>query len=305
MAMPDYETLMHPLLSRLADEQIRVVKDVVAQLADEFKLTLEERAQLLPSGGTLTFASRVGWAKTYLKKAGLVQQPKRGLVQITDQGKAALAQQPVRIDVGFLEQFSSFLDFRNSSREKPISTRLNDVLPLPSDLTPDEVIEAAYQRSISALADEVLERVKACSPIYFERLVVQLLIQMGYGGSREEAGKAVGRSGDGGIDGVINEDRLGLDAIYLQAKRWSDVVGRPDIQQFVGALAGQRATKGVFISTSRFTQEAKDYAANSQYKVVLIDGERLAELMIEHDLGVSVAATYQLKRIDSDFFNEE
>lgn len=305
MAIPDYETLMHPLLSRLADEQTRVVKDVVAQLADEFKLTLEERAQLLPSGGTLTFASRVGWAKTYLKKAGLVQQPKRGLVQITDQGKAALAQQPVRIDVGFLEQFSSFLDFRNSSREKPISTRLNDVLPLPSDLTPDEVIEAAYQRSISALADEVLERVKACSPIYFERLVVQLLIQMGYGGSREEAGKAVGRSGDGGIDGVINEDRLGLDAIYLQAKRWSNVVGRPDIQQFVGALAGQRATKGVFISTSRFTQEAKDYAANSQYKVVLIDGERLAELMIEHDLGVSVAATYQLKRIDSDFFNEE
>ena len=305
MAMPDYETLMHPLLSRLADEQIRVVKDVVAQLADEFKLTLEERAQLLPSGGTLTFASRVGWAKTYLKKADLVQQPKRGLVQITDQGKAALAQQPVRIDVGFLEQFSSFLDFRNSSREKPISTRLNDVLPLPSDLTPDEVIEAAYQRSISALADEVLERVKACSPIYFERLVVQLLIQMGYGGSREEAGKAVGRSGDGGIDGVINEDRLGLDAIDLQAKRWSNVVGRPDIQQFVGALAGQRATKGVFISTSRFTQEAKDYAANSQYKVVLIDGERLAELMIEHDLGVSVAATYQLKRIDSDFFNEE
>lgn len=305
MAIPDYETLMHPLLSRLADEQIRVVKDVVAQLADEFKLTLEERAQLLPSGGTLTFASRVGWAKTYLKKAGLVQQPKRGLVQITDQGKAVLAQQPVRIDVGFLEQFSSFLDFRNSSREKPISTRLNDVLPLPSDLTPDEVIEAAYQRSISALADEVLERVKACSPIYFERLVVQLLIQMGYGGSREEAGKAVGRSGDGGIDGVINEDRLGLDAIYLQAKRWSNVVGRPDIQQFVGALAGQRATKGVFISTSRFTQEAKDYAANSQYKVVLIDGERLAELMIEHDLGVSVAATYQLKRIDSDFFNEE
>lgn len=305
MAIPDYETLMHPLLSRLADEQIRVVKDVVAQLADEFRLTLEERAQLLPSGGTLTFASRVGWAKTYLKKAGLVQQPKRGLVQITDQGKAVLAQQPVRIDVGFLEQFSSFLDFRNSSREKPISTRLNDVLPLPSDLTPDEVIEAAYQRSISALADEVLERVKACSPIYFERLVVQLLIQMGYGGSREEAGKAVGRSGDGGIDGVINEDRLGLDAIYLQAKRWSNVVGRPDIQQFVGALAGQRATKGVFISTSRFMQEAKDYAANSQYKVVLIDGERLAELMIEHDLGVSVAATYQLKRIDSDFFNEE
>ena len=156
-----------------------------------------------------------------------------------------------------------------------------------------------------ALADEVLERVKACSPIYFERLVVQLLIKMGYGGSREEAGKAVGRSGDGGIDGIINEDRLGLDAIYLQAKRWEGVIGRPEIMKFVGALAGQRATKGVFITTSWFTQDAKDYALSSQYKVVLIGGERLADLMIEHDLGVSVAATYQLKRIDSDFFSEE
>lgn len=158
---------------------------------------------------------------------------------------------------------------------------------------------------MAALADEVLERVRGCSPIYFERLVVQLLIKMGYGGSREEAGRAVGRSGDGGIDGIINEDRLGLDAIYLQAKRWEGVVGRPEIMRFVGALAGQRATKGVFITTSWFTQEAKDYAGSSQYKVVLIDGERLADLMIEHGLGVSVVATYLIKRIDSDFFSEE
>ncbi len=305
MAIPDYETLMLPLLSRLANGETRVLKDVMAELADVFELTPEERAQLLPSGGTLTFASRVGWAKTYLKKAGLVQQPKRGLVQITGQGQAALAQKPVRIDVKFLAQYSGFLDFRNASRERPAPVGSDDVLPLSSDLTPDEVIDAAYQRSVLALADDVLERVKACSPIYFERLVVQLLIKMGYGGSREEAGKAVGRSGDGGIDGIINEDRLGLDAIYLQAKRWEGVVGRPEIMKFVGALAGQRATKGVFITTSWFTQDAKDYALSSQYKVVLIDGERLADLMIEHDLGVSVAATYYLKRIDSDFFSEE
>lgn len=166
-------------------------------------------------------------------------------------------------------------------------------------------MEAAYVRAQAALADEVLERVKACPPAFFERLVVQLLIRMGYGGSRAEAGRAVGRSGDGGIDGIINEDRLGLDAIYLQAKRWDGVVGRPEIMKFVGALAGQRATKGVFITTSWFTQDAKDYAASSHYKLVLIDGERLAHLMIEHDLGVSVVATYPLKRVDSDFFAEE
>lgn len=172
--------------------------------------------------------------------------------------------------------------------------------------SPPEVrLEALKREFDSALAAEILERLKSCSPAYFERLVVQLMIRMGYGGSREEAGQAVGRSGDGGIDGIINEDRLGLDAIYLQAKRWDGVVGRPEIMRFVGALAGQRATKGVFISTSRFTQEAKDYASASQYKLVLMDGERLADLMIEHGLGVSVTTTYHLKRIDSDFFSEE
>lgn len=305
MAIPDYETLMLPLLLRLAGGEVLVLKDLMAELADDFKLTPEERAQLLPSGGTLTFASRVGWAKTYLKKAGLVQQPKRGLVQITDQGKTVLEKKPVRIDAKFLEQFAAFMEFRNGSSEHPAIAGSDAVQQLPTDLTPDEVIDAAYQRSMAALADEVLERVRGCSPIYFERLVVQLLIKMGYGGSREEAGRAVGRSGDGGIDGIINEDRLGLDAIYLQAKRWEGVVGRPEIMRFVGALAGQRATKGVFITTSWFTQEAKDYAGSSQYKVVLIDGERLADLMIEHGLGVSVVATYLIKRIDSDFFSEE
>ena len=180
----------------------------------------------------------------------------------------------------------------------------NPVLPL-IDMTPDEVMDAAHQKFTMALADEVLERVKTCSPVYFERLVVQLLIKMGYGGSREEAGEAVGSSGDGGIDGIINEDRLGLDAIYLQAKRWEGVVGSPEVMKFVGALAGRHATKGVLITTSHFTSEAQKYVKTSAYKVVLIGGARLAELMIEHGLGVSVAATYQLKRIDSDFFSED
>ena len=304
MAIPDYETLMLPLLMRLANGQVRVLKDVIAELADEFNLTNEERAQLLPSGSTLTFASRVGWAKTYMKKAGLLIQPKRGVVQIASAGQEVLSSQPQHLDSKYLGRFDSFTVFRNAGRESANQPQPQQVV-LPTDQTPDEVMEAANTQLRVALSDEVLERVKSCPPVFFERLVVQLLIRLGYGGSREEAGRAVGRSGDGGIDGIINEDRLGLDAIYLQAKRWEGVVGRPEIMKFVGALAGQRANKGVFITTSWYTQEARDYASSSQYKVVLIDGARLADLMIEHDLGVSVAATYQLKRIDSDFFADE
>ncbi|MBZ0226008.1 MAG: restriction endonuclease [Comamonas sp.] len=305
MVIPDYESLMLPLLMRLEDGRERVLKDLQQELADEFRLTDEERMQLLPSGATLTFASRMGWAKTYLKKAGLVSQPRRGDVQITERGKEALAQKPARIDVKFLEQYADFMEFRSGAKAKEGTEHEQANTALASDLTPDEIMESAYLKSRSALADEVLERIAGCSPAFFERLVVQLLIKMGYGGSRDEAGRAVGRSGDGGIDGVINEDRLGLDAIYLQAKRWGNGVGRPEIQQFVGALAGQRASKGVFITTSRFTQEARSYAANSQYKVVLVDGERLADLMIDNELGVSVIANYPIKRIDSDFFAEE
>lgn len=306
VSIPDYETLMLPLLKRIADGRVRVLRDVMSELADEFKLTDDDRAQLLPSGGTLTFASRVGWAKTYLKKAELLLQPKRGMVQISPKGVTLLAQNPPNIDSKFLEQFEAFKIFRTAGRATQDDTvaAVQDRVLAPEQ-TPDEVMEAANLQLRAALSDEVLERVKASPPAFFEQLVVQLLIRMGYGGSREEAGRAVGRSGDGGIDGIINEDRLGLDAIYLQAKRWEGVVGRPEIMKFVGALAGQRATKGVFITTSWYTQEAKDYASSSQYKVVLIDGARLAELMIEHDLGVSVAATYQLKRIDSDFFADD
>jgi restriction system protein len=307
MAIPNYESLMQPLLDRLGDGQVRLIKDVVAELADHHGLSPEERAQLLPSGGTLTFASRVGWAKTYLKKAGLLTQPKRGYVQITDAGRLALRDDAGHINTKYLERFESFQAFRAAGKDSLVSNgfEIQPIVSLQAELTPDEIMETAHTRSVAALADEVLDRVKSCPPEFFERLVVRLLIEMGYGGSKAEAGRAVGKSGDGGIDGIINEDRLGLDAIYLQAKRWEGVVGRPEIMKFVGALAGQRAIKGVFITTSWFTQEAKDYAASSQYKVVLIDGARLSDLMIEHNLGVSVVASYHLKRVDSDFFADE
>ena len=308
MAIPDYQTVMLPLLRRLGDGRLRIFKEVAEELADEFELTPEERAHLLPSGGTLTFASRVGWAKTYMKKAGLLIQPRRGYVQITEAGSAVLASDPPRINVAYLERFPSFLEFRAMGREKSGEGAGETEDSSAVDLTPDEVIEKAYRRSRDALADEVLDRVKNCTPAYFERLVVQLLIRMGYGGSREEAGQAVGQTGDGGIDGVINEDRLGLDAIYVQAKKWDGrSVGPEDIRGFIGALDNKDgAHKGVFITTSTFTAAAVETAKRSRsYKIVLIDGQRLADLMIEHDLGVSPAATYQLKRIDSDFFIED
>lgn len=230
-----------------------------------------------------------------------MELPKRGVFRITAAGKELLQTKPQRIDIAWLQRYPSYTAFR----EHGVTSEQPAEMAVSTNATPDEIIEAAHSRSVAALADEVLERVKSCPPQFFERLVVQLLIQMGYGGSKAEAGRAVGKSGDGGIDGIINEDRLGLDAIYLQAKRWEGVVGRPEIMKFVGALAGQRASKGVFITTSWFTQEAKDYASSSQYKVVLIDGNRLADLMIEHNLGVSVVASYYLKRIDSDFFSDD
>lgn len=300
MAIPDFQTLMLPLLQAVRDGRDYTLKAVETQVGGLFSLTDEEMRVLLPSGGAPLFYNRLAWAKTHLKMAGLIAQSKRGVFYITAAGKELLQDPPGRIDMAYLRRYPAYARGPSATTESPVET-----VSSTADATPDEIMEAAHARSLAALADEVLDRVKSCPPEFFERLVVRLLIQMGYGGSKAEAGRAVGKSGDGGIDGIINEDRLGLDAIYLQAKRWEGVVGRPEIMRFVGALAGQRATKGVFITTSWFTQEAKDYAASSQYKVVLIDGARLSDLMIEHNLGVSVVASYHLKRIDSDFFADE
>jgi restriction system protein len=292
---------MLPLMELIADGQPHEVRVATDRLGQQFQLTPAEWQEMLPSGRAPLFYNRLAWAKTHLKKAGLIDQPKRGVIVISDRGKQVLAKKPARIDIRLLQTFPEYRQPLAGSTPEPLL-----VVDTPtSALSPEEALEDAFLVIRRALANDVLANVKQCDPQFFESLVVKLLLRMGYGGSREEAGQTVGRSGDGGIDGIINEDRLGLDAIYLQAKRWEGVVGRPEIMKFVGALAGQRANKGVFITTSWFTQEAKDYASTSQYKVVLIDGARLADLMIEHDLGVSVAATYQLKRIDSDFFADE
>lgn len=304
MAVPDFQSLMLPLLRLAGDGMDHTFKDAVAAIAIEFSLTPEERNELLPSSSRTTlFYNRLAWAKTHMTMAGLLQAPRRGVFCITQRGRELLVSQLARIDMKTLQQFPEY----ERARRGDVQASVEPAMPAVAfnELTPEESIERAHLSLRKDLARELLESIMQCSPAFFELLIIKLIIKMGYGGSREEAGKAVGRSGDGGIDGIINEDRLGLDAIYLQAKRWEGVVGRPEIMKFVGALAGQRATKGVFITTSWFTQDAKDYALSSQYKVVLIGGERLADLMIEHDLGVSVAATYQLKRIDSDFFSEE
>lgn len=307
MPIPPFQTLLRPTLELLADQAVWRLRELEEKLAQRLGVTNEEREILLPSGAMPMFYNRVGWAKWHLDRAKLVETVNRGSYRITDRGLSVLAQAPAVVDKRFLDQFVE-APLTKSARGTTAGGTDADI---EADAAPDvalsseELMESASKALQAMVATELVTRIKAESPAFFERLVVKLLLKMGYGGSRQEAGRAVGRSGDGGIDGIINEDRLGLDAVYIQAKRWEGIVGRPEIMKFVGALAGQRASKGVFISTSSYTQEAREYAAQSQYKVVLIDGERLAQLMIEYNLGVSVAAVYEVKRIDNDFFADE
>jgi restriction system protein len=258
---------------------------------------------LLPSGQQPIFYNRVGWARTYLKKARLIDDPRRGHFRITNRGKEVLHRNPNRIDMKYLREFPEYIEFRETTRDTFETSTIEDDL---DELTPEEALEEAYQKIREDLSDEVLKAVINSSPGFFEKLVVALLVKMGYGGSRRDAARAVGGSGDEGIDGIIDEDRLGLDTIYIQAKKWKEdsVVGRPEIQKFVGALQGQRAKKGIFITTTRFTEDAKNYASNIDIKVVLINGKRLANLMIDHNVGVSERTTYEIKSLDSDYFGE-
>jgi restriction system protein len=307
MAIPDYQTIMLPLLRLLSDGKERSLREARDALADYFELSDEERQQLLQSGRYSTFSGRVSWASTYVKEAGLIERPRRGYMKITSRGLSVLKEDPSKIDVKFLERYPEFLAFRNRSRKShgtKYAQATEKSLIQNDERTPEETIESAYQTIRNSLAEELLQQIKGCSPEFFERLVVDLLVKMGYGGTRAEAGKAVGRSGDGGIDGIINEDRLGLDVIYIQAKRWENTVGRPDIQQFAGALQGRKARKGVFITTSSFSKAAADFADNIESSLVLIDGEKLAELMIDHDVGVTLETSYEIKRVDSDYFEE-
>lgn len=304
MSIPDYQSIMLPVLRFMADGGDHTRPEATEFLATKFALTLEERDELLPSGNGPRFRSRVGWAITYLKKAGLLESSRRGVFRITAHGKEIINENPERIDRSYLRRFPEFVEFLNISRaskEEMPETETPDSL---AEETPRESLETACQTLRASLAQDILDHVLSCSPAFFERLVVELLVNMGYGGSRRDAGKSVGRSGDGGIDGIIKEDRLGLDAIYIQAKRWQNPIGRPEIQKFVGALQGQRAKKGVFITTSSFTPDAIDYASRVDTKVVLVDGKQIADLMIDFDVGVSVEASYVVKRIDSDYFEE-
>jgi restriction system protein len=303
MTIPDYQSIMLPLLQLMADQQEHSKPDAVEHLSKAFKLTQSERDELLPSGRQRLFDNRVGWARMYLAKAGLLESARRGHWKITQRGSDVLTENPPRIDVKYLERFPEFVVFKTQAREQP-------GVPVEEDLsyskrTPRELIEDGYDRLRGELVQELLNRIMSCSPGFFETMVVELLVKMGYGGSQADAGKAIGRSGDEGVDGIIKEDKLGLDAIYIQAKRWQNPVGRPDIHRFVGALQGQRATKGIFITTSRFSDDAKQYASSIGTKVVLIDGEELARLMIDSDVGVSTEATYGIKRVDNDYFAEE
>ncbi|MBI2783234.1 MAG: restriction endonuclease [Gammaproteobacteria bacterium] len=303
MPIPDYQTLMLPLLRFAADGNDHTTREAVEVLAAEFQLTPAERKELLASGQQATFNNRVGWANAYLKKAGLLESPRRGTLRITARGRQILGDSPARIDIKYLERFPEFIEFRDASRNNRETATAESVAGA-AEQTPEEALELAHQTLRRSLAQDILGRILSCSPGFFERLVVELLVKMGYGGSRRDAGERIGQSGDGGIDGIIKEDRLGLDTIYLQAKRWQGSVGRPEIQKFVGALQGQRAKKGVFITTSSYTAEAIDYASRIDTKVVLIDGQLLADLMMDFDVGVSVSASYIIKRIDSDYFEE-
>ncbi|WP_126147865.1 restriction endonuclease [Synechococcus elongatus] len=302
MPLPDYQALMLPLLRLLADQQVHRTRDTIEALAGSFQLTPEERRQLLPSGKQFTFDNRVGWARTHLKKAGLLDNSQRGFLRITPAGQEVLRQQPSAINTKYLEQFAGWREFSGLSNIA-VTPALEVLTQTPN--TPEEDLDAVYHQLWSALRSDLLQTIKSCSPAFFECLVVELLVAMGYGGSRLEAGQAIGRNNDEGIDGIIKEDRLGLDIIYIQAKRWELVVGRPEVQKFAGALQGQQARKGIFITTSTFSKEAADYVRKIESKIILIDGQTLAEYMIDNNVGVVVEATYELKRIDRDYFTED
>jgi restriction system protein len=291
---------MLPLLELAGDSQEHTLSEAIEILAEKFSLTDADRRELLSSGIQPRYDNRVGWARTYLKKAGLLQTPSRGRFRITERGLQVLKSNPRQIDARFLRQYPEFVEFQTVSRASGKHEAGEE-----AGQTPEEVLESSYQGLRSDLAQELLERIKKCSPKFFETLVVKLLVAMGYGGSLQDAGQAIGQSGDGGIDGTIKEDTLGLDVVYVQAKRWEATVGRPIVQAFAGSLEGVRARKGVLITTSRFSPDARDYATRIEKKIVLIDGEQLAQLMIDHDIGVAEVARYIVKRVDLDYFAEE
>ena len=301
MAVPDFQTVMLPLLVLMGDGAEHGLAEVFETLGDRLGLSPEDKKELLPSESDVKFDNRVRWAAFYLRKAGLLERTGRGKIRITERGQQVLKTKPGRIDVKFLKQFSEFLEFQQGTKKaEDVDTASEE-----AQATPEETLEASYVNLRRTLAEELIDRVKKCPPKFFEKLVVDLLVSMGYGGSRKDAGQAVGQSGDDGIDGIIKEDKLGLDVVYLQAKRWEATVGRPVVQAFAESLEGQRARKGVLITTSQFSQEAKEYVSRIEKKIILIGAEELAQLMIDHGIGVTEVRTYSLRKMDLDYFGEE
>lgn len=311
MAIPKYDEIMLPLLQLLADGQEHHQRDLASRIADHFQLTEEERNLMLPSTQSTYLRNRTGWAGFHLRKAGLAELAREATLRITRAGVELLRKPPPRIDRSLLMQFEPFKKFMAEQKQRGVAaarTKASNAVPQPvsseEEATPEERIDAAFTELRETLVADLLAKLAMVNPFRFEQVVLDLLVAMGYGGSRKEAAAVTQKTGDEGIDGVINEDRLGLDVIYIQAKRWKANVGRPEIQNFVGALAGKKASKGVFITTSAFHENARDYAAGLHQKVILIDGRRLAELMIEHGIGVAEEHAYLVKKIDSEYFDE-
>ena len=303
MAIPDFQSLMLPLLSLAADGEAHSIKDAIQQLASEFHLAEEEQKQFYESGSHRIIDNRVRWGNTFLKKAGLIESAGYGQFRITDAGRAVLANPPEKITSAFLKKFPSFVEFAQASSTDDAQIS-EPVKSLVDESTPQDRIADAVKELNTALSDELLSKLKVQSWQFFEDVIVKLIIAMGYGGSEREVARSL-RTNDDGIDGVINEDELGLDKVFLQAKRWTAegaTVGQPEIQKFVGALGGQHARKGIFVTTSKFSKDARDYVRHIDYSVVLIDGPRLTELMIKHGVGVSVIERFEVKKVDEEFF---
>lgn len=312
--IPDYQTLMLPLLKHVADGRIYAIRDVAQSLARDIGLAQAELEELLPSGRQTVFANRVHWAKTYLTQAKLLETTARGQFRITERGLVVLSERHQKVGVTLLDQFPEFREFKLRSRQSQTRGSLAEETDVPSHLgqatelaTPDEVLRSTIAQIESALAAELLTRILAAPPAFFEELIVTLLLRMGYGGSREDAGRAVGRSGDGGIDGVIDQDPLGLDRVYLQAKRFKldTPVSEPDIRAFSGSLGGAKASKGVFVTTSSFTRPAREFADRHPFKLVLIDGTQLTQLMIRYSVGVRNLESFWIRKVDEDFFGND
>jgi restriction system protein len=301
MPVPDFQSLMLPLLEFAGDGKEHTSDEANEYLAKKFNLTEDDIKELIPSGYQTKFSNYVSWARSYFKMAGLFESPKRGILKITNEGLKVLSTKPEKINIKFLKTMPGFIERNKGIIKEEGKDSENEV----DKKTPQELIDSGYKQIRTSLVQDILSQIKTCSPTFFERLVVELLVKMGYGGTNEEAGKRIGKSGDEGIDGIIKEDKLGLDTIYIQAKRWDGIVGRPEIQKFAGALMGQKAKKGVFITTSKFTNDALDYVTKIDNKIVLIDGDQLAQYMIDYDLGVSTVFSYDIKKIDSDYFSEE